>query len=152
MLKYNFRGMSLDGRWIFGSLVDHADTVLVKTGLRGAVAVRPETVGICSGLRDADGRDVFEGDILEAADGHRFAVVGSEDLPALVAMSSYAHTYNKKTRMSPEHLAREAGSSRIIGNIHENADLLEEKAVTAAAGRVAGHVIRVGTKNKEEKQ
>lgn len=129
MIQYRYRGFSdYTGQWAHGDLI-HNQKVTV-TGLEprvmiGGYEVDPTTVGISSGLKDGQGNEIYEGDILEAPDGARMAILRDGEAPCLVGISQIAWTYHKDNlRSEPRYLARNAASMKIVGNIHQNPELM----------------------------
>lgn len=130
MISNFFRGKSLmSGLWVVGCLVCIGeDAVIVADGVRDGASVDLATVGQDTGLRDADGREVFEWDILEDGDGHRMLIKRHDTSPEFVGASCYclkkealgAHAvYSSAMR-----LAAVVPSMRIVGNVFENPQLM----------------------------
>lgn len=69
MRTIKFRGKDFhSGEWFYGNLFvnDTRWHTHISTPERGCFRINPETVGQFTGVIDEEGREVFEGDILEA--------------------------------------------------------------------------------------
>lgn len=135
MREIKFRGKRVDnGEWVYGNLIttsngyhfidthnelyedepylfrDNTDMIRVAVS-----KVVPETVGQFTGLKDKNGTDIYEGDILQWHDD-RIKVV-SWFLDGWAAG-------NDGTSMSVDDLLRKTVCT-IIGNIHDNPELLK---------------------------
>lgn len=84
----------------------------------------------CTGLSDMNGRLVYEGDIIESFDyegeAMRHVIEWNEDFARFEAMIIPKHELKENDWIVSTELLRFFGK-RVIGNIHENPDLLEGK-------------------------
>ena len=133
--RYIFKGKRKDnGEWVEGYLIQGNRTyivtieainyMVVSTSYMASielVEVIPETVGQCTGLKDKNGKWIFEGNILRLNDDgevSNYEVYWNDDEAgwcikiedSFVTMDCWGET---------------RGSFEIIGNIHDNPELLE---------------------------
>ena len=127
MREIKFRGLTVNGEWVFGSLVNaqahikhkpksHTKTWIVTSAfgnggwfnVKGRKYVKPETVGQLTGLKDESGVDIYEGDVVEC---WTLSPLGDiEQSCTMVASFEYS-----------SFLALTASDNQlVIGNIHQN--------------------------------
>lgn len=136
--RYLFRGKRIDnGEWVEGHLItDEKDDLKYFIGYvlgtdedgsphdLDAVQVDPSTICQCTGLKDKNGKLIFENDIMEA---HI-----DEDFPEDV--SRFKVEWNGKgwVENHPDSVDREylddfdTEHFKVVGNIFDNPELLEE--------------------------
>lgn len=129
MRAIKFRGRDDEGQWHFGFLSWYSD-VLACICDGADYEVEPETVGQKTCFRDSEGKEMYEGDVLEyktwAETGERyvtmgevrfvqdqFLVVGPKDIE-VQGLFSVAHEPALSDLL-------------VLGNIHDNPELLEVK-------------------------
>ena len=114
-----FRGKdALTGKWVFGDLAHNkkvtGDGRLEDRTMVGGYEVDPDTVGQFVGLCDAEGKEIYEGDILrEGFTGYTFQVV--YDAPEFCFK---ANGYGYRFLNHVENF-------EVAGNIHDNPELLK---------------------------
>lgn len=125
MREILFRGKRTDnGEWVYGNLVRGCDekyAYIVEFGnnelCRNYVNVDPDTVGQYTGLKDKNGTKIFEGDIGRRRDDI-FLIDWSEEKSAFVMIF---HDYICEIL----YLEELWDDAEVIGNIHDNPELLE---------------------------
>lgn len=132
MREILFRGKHKGPRkWVEGSLVDYGDgdfDICVKSGAPGMLYkfhVYPETVGQYTGLTDKNGVKIFEGDIIECwSEGVKAKGTVQQNRGGLWIIYP-AWQKHIMWGLCPN----EDGSTnvQIIGNIHDNPELLGGK-------------------------
>lgn len=138
MREIKFRGLS-DGKWIFGnlfiftgninkgqcyisdygSMVDHSLTNDMNDAAIGFFKkVDAETVGEHTGLKDKDGAEIYEGDIIWDAHAEIHGKVMLDEGTFCVEWATHI-----------EHLFEVVSDyyAEVIGNIYENPELMEYK-------------------------
>lgn len=114
--RYIFRGKRKDnGEWIEGNLVYSQTTtrgiITEIYTLEMTYEVIPETVRQCTGLKDKNGKLIFDGDIVVSTSDRRLS-----DRPRLITIDFERGCNYCAARRKPV----------VIGNIHDNPELLEK--------------------------
>ena len=86
--------------------------------------VDPETVGQYTGLKDMNGKRIFEGDIVKAQDNLIFSPF-CDGLVGKVVYIETAFFIEPKDPTKAEYLFNECAVYEVLGNIHDNPELLE---------------------------
>ncbi|ECW3433511.1 hypothetical protein CFSAN002350_002939 [Listeria monocytogenes CFSAN002350] len=123
MRDIEFRGQNINGHWAHGNLaiikekLDRAEIgayISNSAGAPFAYQIRPETIGQYTGLKDKNGKKIFEGDVGWDEHNECYGVVKFEEGKFLYVWENIA-----------EDLQEVADGIEICGNIHENPDLSE---------------------------
>lgn len=116
-----FRGKCFDnGQWAYGNLIiddsGNCDIVDYENNYEIRYDVRGETIGQFTGLYDAGGKEIYEGDILQSIGADIFVEV-IYDAPEFCYRDN---DFGYKFLNSPKEF-------EVVGNIYDKPDLLLEK-------------------------
>lgn len=121
MREIKFRGRKLvgedAGKWAYGWLSTNikGNPVIKDDNAQFPVAVDAETVGQYTGMKDCDGTEIYEGDIVSTDDEDIAVITWDEDeYKFTVDTEEYFYDLGE---YYPKDL-------EVIGNIHKNPDLL----------------------------
>lgn len=123
MREIVFRGKRTDnGEWVYGDLTHSVykigDTCVGKYGSEiGMHQVDPATVGQYTGLTDKNGILIFEGDVVAYRDYGNLAVAWDDGAFQLMREDTFYDMLDHYT----------IGVAVVVGNIHDNPELMEEK-------------------------
>ena len=130
--QIKFRGKSLDtGEWVYGDLIENQGRYFIyhatsETTLQDndvnivviAVAVDPDTIGQYTGLKDRNGKEIYEGDTV----GYRFT--DSSSVTGKVVWWVARCGFYFRTRENDYYELTE--HCQVIDIIHDNPELLED--------------------------
>lgn len=129
MRDIRFRGKRIDnGEWVYGDICHH-DGVVSYIGQHpadGAMVVHdldPATIGQFTGLLDKNGKGIYEGDVVRAValsnDHHQRGAAMKSTIEYWMGNACLAITHVPLFPFIVDH------EFEVIGNVHDNPELLE---------------------------
>ena len=131
MRTIKFRGKSLlKGKWIYGHLLDAecGENLMIQVNASETLGVDDNTVGQFTGLYDKNGKEIYEGDLIEV-NGRLFGVVEWHKdgyffiNDTIVGIRSDGGEYSPIGEMI-RYFSNQRHDFSIIGNIHDNPELV----------------------------
>jgi uncharacterized phage protein (TIGR01671 family) len=143
MREIKFRGLTIDGKvWVYGSLlqidyhnsIDYVITTQIVLPNCHEYDVDPATVGQYSGLQDKNGKEIFEGDIVEFyIDGDKNAEMAQGIVRYSERRAAFMFKVDEIVSVLiglniPHSIScfDDANNCKVIGNIYENSNLLDK--------------------------
>lgn len=141
MREILFRGKRIDnGEWVYGNyiksptcqdlhMIEDTIPLIMDDGCRrfqGCPPVDPATVGQYTLLEDKDSKRIFEGDIVRDNDGKIYVVLWSAAGFGLKYDPLHAHGFYYELSPLCNFWNAHGSIIKVIGNIHDNPELLEE--------------------------
>lgn len=146
MREFKFRGKTYRGEWIIGSLKDDrghtsigrrafyfsipaeiADVPRKEDSYWTSDYVNSVTVGQFTGVRDVQGHEIYEGDIVDVDyilyDPWDDAEESLEPMRCVVVYEDFGFRFKKEEDLS--YFLHDVKNIKVIGNIHDNPDLLK---------------------------
>jgi uncharacterized phage protein (TIGR01671 family) len=127
MREYKFRGKRIDnGEWVYGYVYKDAligCNILQTKPCLAAIMVDPSTAGQYTGLKDKNGREIYEGDIVEYKDfsGGLYLFREQPKTKGIIKINNLLKGIYLKGMGTFE-----SNKAEIIGNIYDNPELLME--------------------------
>lgn len=130
MREIKFRGYGkFEKKWVYGyglhkvTYEDGSSNAYVTAGTREVFIVDKESAGQYTGIKDYEGKEIYEGDIVEKEIME--LLFDDSKLIGVVKMIEGCWCVVNDKKKVAKSLWSETDVNRVIGNIYENPELLE---------------------------
>ena len=114
MREYKFRGKTPNGAWAYGSFWNHPVYPDIIEDYSTHRLVDSDTVGQFTGLKDSEGREIYEGDIVRTDDWSTPSYIRWDVATASFVVDRWS--------VNLAHVSQ----IKVIGNVYDNPELLNE--------------------------
>ena len=127
VIKFRGKSSSKDEnhKWLFGGATGTGNNFIVDVTVDGYLCrgifcpIIPETFGQFTGYKDVDGKEIYEGDIIQNAE-----FPGDIEKVSMVDGCWSATEISNRPEILDLHWVLSYDSYKVIGNIHDNPELL----------------------------
>lgn len=118
-----FKAKTCSGEWVEGLLAHKDDKWYIsnKAGMPFAFEVRPETICQYTGLKDKNGKKIWENDIVNCYESECFGVIKWEEDEAKFIFDIVL----EDLAFEPEDVYDYIDDMEVVGNIFDNSELLK---------------------------
>lgn len=122
-MRYLFKGKTIRGDWVRGLLANNGDKWYISNnaGRPFAFEIRPDTICQCTGLKDKNGKLIWENDIVDCSDEECCGYIGWNESEA----GFYFNVLLEDGGFEEEHIYDYQDCIEVIGNKFDNSELLE---------------------------
>jgi len=135
MREIKFRGKRIDnGKWVVGNYIKKNNPqieeptfwyALIQDMAPAYYEVTPETIGQYTGFKDINGKEIYEGDIIQIPDDYDIYGMNAEEIYEVIFSHGGFRMKHKYNKNSKGYYLDDNNSDEIIGNKFDNPELLE---------------------------
>lgn len=131
MREIKFRGKDLlKGEWRYGylHLPNGGDNLMIQVNNYDSFGVIPRTIGQYTGLKDKNGKEIYEGDIIGCINPAIKHLIFYNEKQGRFMAALNGDIENDYFGVCGLDDARWNASKEVIGNIHDNPELIKEES------------------------
>ncbi len=117
MRTIKFRGRDFAGLWHYGDLIHNDENLLIRFGGCAHAYIENETMGQFTGITDKNGKDIYEGDIMNDPTSMCVGVVEWNSI-----LCQFQLSWQNMHTAADLFFMVKCGSF-VIGNIHDNPEM-----------------------------
>ena len=135
MREIKFRGKRVDsGKWVVGNYIQKNNPqieeptfwyALIQDMASDYYEVTPETIGQYTGFKDINGKEIYEGDIIQIPDDYDIYGMNAGEIYEVIFSHGGFRMKAKHNKNSKGYYLDDNNSDEIIGNKFDNPELLE---------------------------